>query len=276
MSQNNAPTDFDLLAYKTKCYDTIADIEEFLSNIDMNKQKLFSVDSSLEYSFSQLEGKLESYSQQMIVDVVTKVDWLLETSTYWRGATTKGFLDVIDETHIDNHLYGKRLSQLIQYFELSPLETLDISWSQIFGITAVQQMCLLYKFHFKCDTVERLALNQLGISPSTLVVDITDCVAKSVVFGKLLDDGWVNGYKSRKAAFAKVKKTLPLKQEVLQRYNERYKGVDDSSAGSAILIELQEQRPELLKLLKEGSKMERTFATWIKEARDKPQISTFF
>jgi hypothetical protein len=270
------PSLFDLSYYEYKCKDSIDAIEDFLSNIEVNKIKLFELEPSLEYSYSQIENKISTFGRRTIVDVVTKVDWLFDNSVQWRGFLNNDYLHVLDELSVENKLFGKRLSQLIKFYKLSPFESIGISWSEIFAISAIQQCALLFKYHFSCDEVDRLSLQHLGLTPTSLSLDIADCIAKSVVFNQLLDEGWADSYKSRKAAFAKAKKNLPLKKEVLVRYNDRYRDTDKSSAGLAILLELQQENSELLDLLLKNSKKERTFTTWIKESEEEPDISTFF
>lgn len=269
------PTIFDLSYYEYKCKDSIADIVFFLEDINVNKNKLYKIEPCLEYSYSQIEDLVCTYDKKIIIDVVTKIDWLLDTSIQWRSSQGEDLFETFDDSLMVNRLFGKRLSNLIKYFNLSPLESIDISWSQIFAITALQQCSLLYKYHFRSDEIERLSLNHLGLTSTSLCIDIADCTAKSVVFNRLLDEKWVDSYKSRKAAHSKAKKILPLKKEVIIRFNERYSDTDNSSAGLAILLELQQENPDLLELLLKGSKMERTFTKWIKASKKKPDISTF-
>ena len=270
------PTVFDLSYYEYKCKDSIADIVFFLEDINVNKNKLYKLEPCLEYSYSQIEDLVGTYDKKIIIDVVTKIDWLLDTSIQWRSSQSEDLFETYDNSLMVNRLFGKRLSNLIKYFNLSPLESIDISWSQIFAITALQQCSLLYRYHFRSDEIERLSLNHIGSTPTSLCIDIADCTAKSAIFHQLLDEKWVNTYRARKAAYSKVKKALPLKKEVIKRFHERYSDTDKSSAGLAILLELQQENSDLLEVLLKDSKMERTFTTWIKESEEKPDISTFF
>ncbi|WNC68170.1 hypothetical protein RI845_16790 [Thalassotalea nanhaiensis] len=185
---------------------------------------------------------------------ITKSFWVLE-------------LLLAANTNQPNY-HGKLLFEYMDIFDISPKESLSLSWSTIFAITAIDRLCELCASFDNEVNLEKALAHQAKQSAERLHLDAIDCGSKAMVFTKLIDENWASSYLSKLQTAKRVAKTDKLKGIVLIRYIREHTDVDVTSAANAIESQLvSENCPELSSLRSEARRA-KTFAEWINKHKE--------
>jgi len=206
---------------------------------------------------------LRELSPSDVATILVKAYWLIDTFQVNDGLNLN-HLDH-DSNGLSDIAFGQHFFSCINYFDLSPLEELQVTWSHIFSVVALDRLAQLYFYSVKAT---ELAMQQKLSTLKLLYIDLIDCSSKSQTFELLLDDGWVKSYYAKHRGMAKITKLNQLKKIVLIRCIKEHSDVDPLSAANAIECQLVEENCPELSLLKSEKRRAKTFAEWISDLRN--------
>lgn len=158
--------------------------------------------------------------------------------------------------------YGELIFECVDYFDLSPLEEINLQWSTIFTVIAIDRLYQLNTALTGSSSLESALSGHSG-NHHELHIDAIDCISKAVVFHKLVDSGWVKSYQAKLNRKKQTDKLIPLQQIVLMKYITQHSDVDVQSAANVIEVELLGESHQALDVLKSKARLSKTFAEWI-------------
>lgn len=209
---------------------------------------------------------LKTLSLSDIESILIKAFWIIDTyqgsSEYYRER-----LDCESNVFSDM-AFGKHLFGSIDFFDLSPLEELQVTWVHLFSVIALDRLAQLYFISIKATVHEKLLMQHKIQNVKLIYIDVIDCVSKAKTFEKLLDEGWVKSYHAKRTGMVKIAKLNPLKKIVLIRCIKEHRDVDHLSAANAIECQLVEENCPELSLLTSKKRRAKTFAEWISALRN--------
>jgi len=206
---------------------------------------------------------LRELSLSDVESMLVKVYWIIDTFQ-----VTNGYIFDHESNGLGDIAFGQHLFHCIDYFDLSPIEELQVEWSHIFSVAALNRLAQLYFFSVKETDLEKQFTLRQSPNLKRLYIDLIDCVAKAQTFGKLLDNGWVKSYLAKQRGMAKITKINALKRIVLIRCIKEHRDVDCLSAANAIECQLIEEKCPELSLIKSKVRRSKTFAEWISKLRN--------
>ena len=201
---------------------------------------------------AMLCDELKSTTDSVLMQQITKSFWVIDT------------FQQIKPNHKSKHeYYGELLFECVDVFDLSPLEEINLKWSTIFSLMAIDRL-----FQLKTALTESVSLESALDGYTTdgitaLHIDAIDCASKALTFHKLVDEGWVKSYQAKLNRKKQTDKLIPLQQIVLIKYIKQHSDTNVQSAANAIEAELLAESHQALDVLKSKTRLSKTFAEWI-------------
>jgi len=237
-----------------------------LSELPSVFQALEKIDYPLNRCSFDCISSLKNLTPSDVESILIKAYWIIDT---YQGSSEYNLERLDCESNVFSDIaFGKHLFGSIDFFDLSPLEDLQVTWAHLFSVIALDRLAQLYFISIKATEFEKLLMQHEISNLKLIYIDLIDCVSKAKTFEKLLDDGWVKSYYAKQRGMAKITKLNQLKKIVLIRCIKEHRDVDHLSAANAIECQLVAENCPELSLLKSEKRRTKTFAEWISDLRN--------
>lgn len=211
-------------------------------------------------------SSLKSLTSPDVELILIKAYWIIDT---YQGTSEYSLELLGSDSNVFSELpFGKHLFASIDLFELSPIEDLQVTWTHLFSVIALDRLARLYYISVKETEFDKLFMQHQTPNFKLIYIDLIDCISKAITFKKLLDDGWVKSYHAKQRGMARLTKLNQLKRIVLIRCVSEHRDVDHLSAANAIECQLVAENCPELSLLKSEKRRAKTFAEWISDLRN--------